>query len=141
MDPKEYLQQVQWLNLRINSQMKEREELMEMATSLSSPILGEKVTSSPTGDAGFQKSLDKVWELDEKINEEIDLLVNLRMQVHRVIGHLKNYNYQLVLRYLYINGYSIDEIAEKMNMTRRTINRWHKDALEQIELPCDAIII
>ena len=141
MDAKEYLQQIHWLNLRIKSHMKEREELMELATSLSSPQMGDRVLSSPSGNASFQKRLEKVWDLDETINAEIDLMVDLRMQIYSVIDSLHNRNYQLVLRYRYINGYSIEKIAEETDMNRKTISRWHKEGLEQIELPENPIII
>lgn len=54
MTTKEYLQQAYRLDKRINSHIREKEELMQMATSVSSPQWKEDVVqTSKSGDAPF----------------------------------------------------------------------------------------
>ena len=79
MTTKEYLQQAYRLDKRINSHIREKEELMQMATSVSSPQWKEDVVqTSKSGDASFLRTLEKMWELEEQITAEIDLYVDLR---------------------------------------------------------------
>lgn len=141
MDAKEYLQQIRRLDLRINSHVKERKELMELASNLSSPQFRDKVMNSSDGDPQFLKRLERVWDLDKKLSDEIDLLVDLRLQVYSVLECLENSNHQLVLRYRYVNGYTLEEIAEMMGSGQRSVYRWHKDGLAQIKLPKNPIVI
>ena len=60
---KEYLQQAYRLDKRINSHIREKEELMQMATSVSSTQWKEDVVqTSKSGDAPFLRTLEKMWE-------------------------------------------------------------------------------
>ena len=90
MTPKEYLKQAYRLDHRINSDLAELGRLREMSTSISSPSLGEKVQTNRNTDAPFVKCLERIYALEEKINEEIDLLVNLKEEIRSVIDMVSN---------------------------------------------------
>ena len=99
MTPKEYLKQAYRLDHRINSDIAELGRLREMSTSISSPSLGEKVQTNRNTDAPFVKCLERIYSLEEKINEEIDLLVNLKEEIRSVIDMVSNTVERMVLRY------------------------------------------
>jgi|GEM_PF-5096906 len=81
MTTKEYLQQAYRLDKRINSHIKELEELKSMAAAISSPqITADKVQTTPSGDPPYVSALMRIWEMEEKINAEIDLYVDLKAQ-------------------------------------------------------------
>ena len=86
MTTKEYLRQAYRLDQKINSDIEEVARLREMATSISSPVLGDKVQTSRSGDAPFVRSIEKILLLEEKIDREIDTLVDLKQQMREVIA-------------------------------------------------------
>ena len=139
---KEYLQQAIYLDDRINSHIREKEELRSMATSLSSPQMKEDVVqTSRSGEAPYVRSLEKMWEMEEQINTEIDKLVDLKRQIHEVISRVGNINEQMVLRYKYINNYTWRQIGAIMCKDRATVVRWRDNALGKVKVPENPIII
>ena len=135
MTPKEYLKQAYRLDHRINSDIAELGRLREMSTSISSPSLGEKVQTNRNTDAPFVKCLERIYSLEEKINEEIDLLVNLKEEIRSVIDMVSNTDERKVLRYRYIHNYTWEQIGDVLGADSRTVRRWHGQALGHVTLP------
>lgn len=135
MTPKEYLKQAYRLDHRINSDIAELGRLREMSTSISSPSLGEKVQTNRNTDAPFVKCLERIYSLEEKINEEIDLLVNLKEEIRNVIDMVSNTDERMVLRYRYIHNYTWEQIGDVLGADSRTVRRWHGQALGHVTLP------
>ena len=135
MTPKEYLKQAYRLDHRINSDIAELGRLREMSTSISSPSLGEKVQTNRNTDAPFVKCLERIHSLEEKINEEIDLLVNLKEEIRSVIDMVSNTDERMVLRYRYIHNYTWEQIGDVLGADSRTVRRWHGQALGHVTLP------
>lgn len=135
MTPKEYLKQAYRLDHRINSDIAELGRLREMSTSISSPNLGEKVQTNRNTDAHFVKCLERIYSLEEKINEEIDLLVNLKEEIRSVIDMVSNTDERMVLRYRYIHNYTWEQIGDVLGADSRTVRRWHGQALGHVTLP------
>ena len=131
-----YLSQGRMLNQRINYQLKKLGELKSAACSLPAvTIRKDKVQTSANGDAPFVKALIRVEEMEEKINREIDMLVDLKDEIMEVIGQVDSEELQMVLIYRYMEGMTWDEIGELFHADKSTIKRWHWKAIEQIVLP------
>lgn len=141
MTSKEYLRQAYRLDQRINSDIEEVGRLRSMASSVSSPSLGERVQTSHNGDAPFVRSIEKIIELEHKIDQEIDLYVNLKDQIRTVIAKVEDPNEQLVLRYRYVHNYTWEQIGDRLYADRTTVYRWHSNALRHVSLPDDPIVI
>ena len=141
MTAKEYLSQAYRLDQRINSKIEEVARLREMAMSISSPILGDKVQTSRSTDAPFVRSLEKIIDLEEIIDAEIDTLVCLKKQIRTVVEGVQNTDERLVLRYRYIHNCTWEQIGNELNADARTIRRWHGDALLKVKIPENPIII
>ena len=139
MTAKEYLSQAYRLDQRINSNIEEVTMLREMANSISSPSWGEKVQTSRSTEAPFVRSLEKIMDLEDTINKEIDTLVCLKKQIRTVIEAVQNADERLVLRY--IHNCTWEQIGNELNADARTIRRWHGDALQKVKVPQDAIKI
>lgn len=88
MKVKEYLGQAYRLDQRINSDIEELGKLREMSSSISSPTWEERVQTSRNTDAPFVRSVFKIMELEDKINAEIDNLVELKKQIRTVIDEV-----------------------------------------------------
>lgn len=135
MTVKEYLRQAYRLDNRINSDIEELGQLREMVCSISSPMLGERVQTSKSGQAPFVKNIEKIIELESKINEEIDVFVDLKSQMRDAINLVDDIDEQLILRYRYIHNMTWEEIGDNLHVDARTARRWHGRALQNVKLP------
>ncbi len=135
MTSKEYLRQAYRLDQKINSDIEEVARLREMAGSISSPVLGEKVQTSRSGDAPFVRVVEKILALEEKINREINTLVDLKSQMRDVIAAVSDTDERMVLRYRYIHNLTWEQIGDELNADRTTVYRWHNMALRHVILP------
>jgi regulator of replication initiation timing len=112
MTAKEYLKQAYRLDQKINSDIAEMSRLQEMASSVSSPGFEEHYNPNRPTEAPFVRCLEKVWELEQKINAEVDKLVGLKEQIRTVIDKVENPDEQMVLRYRYIHNYTWEQIGD-----------------------------
>ena len=69
MTVKEYLHQAYRLDHRIDSDIAEMERLRGMACSVSSPGFEEHYNPNRPTDAPYVRSLEKVWELQKKVDD------------------------------------------------------------------------
>ena len=141
MTNKEYLRQAYRLDQRINSDIEEVARLREMATTITAPALGDRVQMSRSGDAPFVRSVEKIMLLEDKINREIDTLVDLKEQMREVIEAVADTDERMVLRYRYVHNLTWEQIGLEMNADERTIRRWHGNALQHVRLPENPIKI
>ena len=141
MTAKEYLRQVYRLDHRINSDIAEMERLQEMAGSVGSPGFEEHYNPNRPTEAPFVRCLEKVWDLEQKINSEIDRLIDLKAQMREVIATASNADEQMVLRYRYIHNMTWEQIGDELHADRTTVYRWHNSALNHVTLPEDPIRI
>lgn len=135
MTAKEYLRQAYRLDQKINSDLEEVAALREMASSVSSPQLSERVQTSRKGDAPFVRCLEKIIELEDKINKEIDLLVELKKEIRMVITTVEDTDERMVLKYRYVHNYTWEQIGNELHADARTVRRWHGKALLHVVLP------
>ena len=136
-----YLKQGIMLDQRINYQLKKLAELRENACSIPAVMpKGGKVQISPEGDAPFVRALMRMEAQEERINREIELLVELKDQIREVIGQVEDDNLRMVLAFKYLEGMSFEEIGDVLHANKSTVYRWHKQAVGKITLPENAII-
>ena len=141
MTAKEYLKQAYRLDHRIDSDIEELGRLREMSTNISAPTMGDKVQINRSTDAPFVKCLERIYEQEEKINAEIDMLVDLKNEIRNVIDTVSNTDERMVLRYRYIHNYTWEQIGDELGADSRTVRRWHGKALTHVELPENPIKI
>ena len=141
MTNKEYFRQAYRLDQRINSDIEELRRLREMAGSISAPTLGDRVQTSRPTDAPFVRSVEKIIMMEQRINSEIDVLVDLKEQMRTVISDVQDTDEQMVLRYRYIHNMTWEQIGDELNADKVTVWRWHKNALVNAVLPEKPIMI
>lgn len=125
---KEYLQQARSLDMLINAKQDELYALRLTATSVFSPALGDKVKSGGTNNT--MQIVDKIIALQETINREIDRLVDLKAEMREKIARVYNPQLIAVLTDKYINGFTLEQIAERMDVAHKTVYRLHGQALQ-----------
>lgn len=127
MTAKEYLRSIKYLDSAINAKQAELERLKRDMYSIKGVTYdGDKVQGGITDS---MKIVDKIIELNNVINAEIDKLVDLKAEAHQKIEKVCNKKFISLLTDIYINGYTLEQVAEKADKTYMTICRWHGQAL------------
>ena len=128
MTAKEYLRSIRYLDNAINAKQAELDRLKRDMCSIKGVTYdGDKVQGGITDS---MKIVDKIIELNNVINAEIDKLVDLKAEAHNKIEKVCNEKFISLLTDIYINGYTFEQVAERMNITDKTICRWHGQALQ-----------
>ena len=128
MTAMEYLSQVQKIEKLINAKQTELCRLRLDAASVSSPAFSDKVQSGRTNNT--MSTVDKIIDLNNFINEEIDKLIDAKAEIHKKIQCVYNPDFIALLTDKYINGYTLEQIAERMNKSYETVKGWHGEALQ-----------
>lgn len=139
MTAKEYLGQACRLDQRIKVNILELERLRELATRISSPSFGEKVSGLNNVEPSFVGRLSDIIDMEQQIKGEIEKLVALKKEIREVIGQVDNPDELMVLRYRYIHNYTWRQISDELIVDQRTVRRWHADALIRIKIPSTKI--
>ena len=135
MTVKEYLGQSYLLDQRIKSDTIELEELRIMAQTISSPEFEEHYNATKNKDAPYIKTIEKMSMMEEKILNEVKLLLELKEQIREIISQVEKPEYQMILKYRYIHNLSWSRIGDKMCADITTVQRWHNKAIARIKIP------
>lgn len=135
MTAREYLSQAHRLDQKIKSNVEEAARLREMAVSLQSPSLEPNYNATHSADAPFVRPLEKLLELEEHINAEVDALVELKAQIHLVINKVDDPDEQMILRCRYLENYSWSQTGKALKMAASTARRLHDTALSHVSVP------
>ncbi|MCC8044883.1 MAG: DUF1492 domain-containing protein [Clostridiales bacterium] len=135
MTSKEYLRQAHNLDALINSHLKEKAELQQMAFSISTPNLGERVQTSRNTDAPYTKTIEKISLLEDRITREIDRLVDLKAEMLSAIEDMENADERLLLKYRYFDDCSFEQISSILHISLSTVYRLHSAALKNFVVP------
>lgn len=128
MTAKQYLRQLAKLELNIRILSDELEERRTRLTSTAAPPLGDKVQSSPRGDA-FAAALAALADKDLQRQQLIWAYETLRDEiVDRIIG-MDDPLQGRVLYDRYVKRKRWDVIAEDMHYNRQHVCRIHGNAL------------
>lgn len=142
MTVQEYLKQGVMLDHRITYDLDRLDQMRMLSVSVSAPSPDrERVQTSRSGDASFVRVLERIDEQAEKINREIDLLMDLRAQIDEVIGQLPSNQFRVLMAYRYQEGLSWKEITAALHIGRTTAMAWHQKALDMMKLPENPIVV
>ena len=86
-------------------------------------------------DAPFVKTLERIWEMEQKISTELSQLILLKQEILKVLSKVNDVDERLVLTYRYLKNMSWSEISIELGVSDRTIRRWHERALTHVVVP------
>ena len=109
MTAKEYLSRYKGLDMLINAKVQELSKIRK------------------------QNDAEKIMKAECAINADIDQLISGKSEIVDTIKFVENPFYQAILYNKYINGKTIEKIAEETCYSVRNINRLHKLALGELE--------
>ena len=132
MSSKEFLNKIRYIDMMINCKLEQVAELKSRLTFISSPSMGEKVQSSLDPDK-FSNTISKIIELEEKINGDIDKLVELKSVAREKIELMENEVEKVILYKRYFGNESFDNIAVECGYSSRWIHTLHTDSLNNFD--------
>lgn len=134
MTAKEYLSQARYLDARINSKIKQVEQLNDLATSATSALTG--MPHSPNkATSKMAYIVDKIVDLQVEINRDIDTLVDLKKEMRDVIGAIPDVEQQTILEQRYLCFMKMEQISVDMGYSLQHLYRLHDEALKKIVIP------
>ena len=131
-DKKKWLLEYRKLDQDIERDMEELQRLKSRAEKITSSVSGMPKGGNQ-GDR-LQLAVDRICELEERLNGKIDAAVKRRKEMEAAITTVEDKTLQLLLQYRYIDGMTWEQIAVKMNYDYRWILRLHGRALTRLTI-------
>ena len=126
---KELLAELQSLDMDIQSRIDEINELE--AGLLSSPKWTDVKVQS-----GQVRKIDDVYAqlitMKQEIECDIKEIIDRKLELSRLINKLSNPKFRTVLRMTYINKMYVDDICDKMEISRTTFYTWRGLAINEL---------
>lgn len=132
MTAKEFLRRARNIDRRLN-------ETMERAKRIRARLYSGRLSSltgMPRGGSGdWTQTADQLIELERRVNEQVRQLARLKLQAMKAIEAVKNPQQREVLELYYLDGLGWQEVAERMNYSRRNVIALHGAALRRVKAP------
>ena len=125
----DYLKQYTVLDRTIDRKLEAIEELQEAASRITARY-EPKAKGGSIYKAG--NALAAKIDLEESLLDDISRLIDLYHELHRLFDQVNDGRLRLLLLYRYINGYTFEQIAEKLGLTWKRTFDLHKKALEEV---------
>lgn len=93
----------------------------------------DRVRSSPESDASFTRTVEKIADVEIKIDRLVDQLIDERETIIGQLEGLDNETFKELLYLRYVKYERFEKIATSMNYTYQWIRRLHGFALEEFE--------
>ena len=126
---KELLTELQSLDMDIQSRIDEINELE--AGLLSSPKWTDVKVQS-----GQVRKIDDVYAqlitMKQEIERDVKEIIDRKLELSRLINKLSNPKFRTVLRMTYINKMYVDDICDKMEISRTTFYTWRGLAISEL---------
>lgn len=129
---KDYLERHRTADAEINSKLEQLAELRSLATKIT-PSTNYEGRGSGTASDKVGRTVAKIVDLEQEINEAIDRLVDIKAEIEDLINLLSDSVMRTVLERRYILHETWEVIAEKMGYSRRHITRLNTEALAELE--------
>lgn len=128
---KEYLSQAYYIDKRIDTL---NNELIMLESKLCKCTANyNSAGHSNNTRSAFEYTIDKVMQYRDRLNNEINNLVDKKNDIKRMIDKLDNDKEKIILHKRYINFQTFESIAEDLELNPRQIYRIHKKSLEKLQ--------
>lgn len=139
---KDYLRRARTLDIRITALQETRDRLWKLALSVSGPSYGTWTPHGTDVSNPTESRYMRVAALDERINTEIDNLVDTKLEILDAIAQMHDDTSQTLLTLYYIDCLPTWEaVAHRMHYSRdHVVKMLHPAALREIDavLQCES---
>ena len=131
MKVKDYLKQVEMLDVKIDQRIKQIDDLRQMAVAGKGiDYSKDKIQTSVSGDA-ISETVIKYIELENELNKQIDEFVDLKNKIINEVQSLEDVEHVKLLYKRYIEYKSLKVIAVEMKYTYAYARTLHGRALQE----------
>lgn len=127
-----FLERVEMLDTIVANKLVEQQQWKALATSISVNMDGEKVKSSGSK-SRMADAVIKCIDMEAEIDAAVDNLIEEKRKVIQTIEKLYSPTEYKILHLRYIQGFSLADIAEKLNREYTTITTTHGRALKNVQ--------
>ena len=131
MNTKDYLSQAYRIDQRINSKLAQVMSLRDLLGKATGTLSRAPKAATPNPHS-MEDTIAKMVDLENEINEDIDVLVDLKAEIMRRIKRVENTEYQTILELRYLCFKRWEEIAVDMGYSLRRVYELHDCALEEL---------
>jgi DNA-directed RNA polymerase specialized sigma24 family protein len=131
LDAKEFLNQVKKLDLQIKNKLIEKQQWKDIALGITSNMDGDRVQSSGRK-TKMADAIDKCIDMEAEIDRLVDKLIDTKKEVIAVIEQLDSPTQYDVLHMIYIQGKSLQEVADSYGMSYDWAATTHGRALKNV---------
>ena len=136
MDAKEYLKSIKRMDVMIDGMIRERDQLRGMRYKITQQLNPVRVSGGGTNE-GFTGASNRLLDLEEEINREVDRFADLKQEAGDMLKRLEDTKHYEVLHRHYILFESFEKIAVDMGYTYRNICYLHGRALQVFQKVLD----
>lgn len=127
---REYLEQLQDLDININQNLERLEEMKESADGVGAIRYDrDRMQTSPVN--ALEGRVCNYIQFEKRINGEIEQFSDAKEQIIREIRELHHRNYVQVLFKVYVQYKSFKQVADEMNVSYKYVCKLHYDALRR----------
>ena len=138
MSVKDFLNKIRKFDLLINEKLKDVTTLRDTLMNVTVSYDGERVQTSKQGDK-FADTVAKIVDLEEKINADVDKLVEYKEVARMLIEKLDDDILKVILYKRYFRGCTFEQIAFEIGYSWRHTCRLHGVALQKLNKYKDVI--
>ena len=132
MTAKEFLRQARTIDRRVD----EATERVERLRAKLEAGRMSSITGMPRGGAGdWTQTADKLIELEKRVNGRIREMVRLKQVAMDAIDQVEEARLREVLELYYLDGFTWEQVAERMALDIRWVYRLHGKALLKVKVP------
>ncbi len=74
-------------------------------------------------------------EIERDIDRKVKALAELRSNINKAVDNMDNQDERILLRCRYLENRSWTEISGLLNVSKRTVHRIHRSAVENFSVP------
>ena len=132
MNAKEYLGQAYRLDQRINSKLHQISSLRSLTERVTTSF-DREVVSHTRNVTSLEDSVIRLMEAEDELHRQIDRMVEVKIDIGKLIDQVHNENYRLILEKRYLCFMPWDQIAGDMHYSRRWGLNRHERALDVVD--------
>lgn len=129
MTTKEYLYQLKEIDNLINANQEEVDRLRAIAEKTTSRI--KEVNVMESSGNRMEDTIIKIVELENEINEEIDRLIDIKVDARRIVNQIEKIQYRTILIKYYFQNKTFEQTAVEMDKSYQWICELHGRALKE----------
>lgn len=136
MESKDFLKQVEKLDLRIKNKLIEQRQWKDIALGITANMEGERVQSSGAK-SKMADAVEKCVDMEAEIDSLVDNLIDIKKKVIQTIEELDSATEYNLLHMRYIQYISLQEIADHYGKDYGWATTTHGRALKSVQAILD----